>query len=181
MNFGGFTLDSNQYLRRLYGDMLREIISVINPFAKKDPKLRVECVVVPLEFTNGNMVTRPSQMLRTDKITMVSNSSIDLGSEKINLQFQTSPRKGVTISAGEVLNSYVKVIGTLTSPRLAVDQQGMLISGGAAVATGGLSILARAVWDRLSKSSDPCTAAEEKGLEEIGDRFSELSPPRLNK
>jgi hypothetical protein len=181
VDFGGLTLESNRFVQRLYGDMLGEIISVINPFAKRDSKVNLECLVVPVEFTNGNAVTRPSLMVRTDKMTMVSNSSIDLGSEKIELQFQTSPRKGVTISAGEVLNSYVKVIGTLTSPRLAVDQQGMLISGGAAVATGGLSILARAVWDRLSKSSDPCTAAEEKGLEEIGDRFSELSPPRLNK
>lgn len=181
VDFGGLTLESNRFVQRLYGDMLGEIISVINPFAKRDSKVNLECVVVPLEITNGNMVTRPSVMVRSDKITIVSNSSIDLGSEKIDLQFQTSPRKGITISAGEVFNPYVKVIGTLASPRLAVDQQGMLISGGAAVATGGLSILARAAWQRLSKSRDPCKTAEERALEAIGDRFSELSPPRSNK
>ena len=177
MDFGGLTLESNRFVQRLYGDMLGEIISVINPFAKRDPKVDLECLIVPVEITDGLAITRPELMMRTDKITIASNSSIDLSNEKIDLQFQTSPRKGITISAGEVLNSYVKVIGTLASPRLAVDQQGMLISGGAAVATGGLSILARAAWERLSKSGDPCKAAREKGLEAIGDRFTDLSPP----
>jgi hypothetical protein len=86
---------------------------------------------------------------------MVVKSSINLQSEKLSLQFETTPRKGFTISAGEILNPYVKVVGTLAKPTLAVDEQGVLISGGAAVATGGLSILAKAAWQRLARDKKP--------------------------
>jgi hypothetical protein len=60
----------------------------------------------------------------------------------------------------------------MAAPRLAVDEQGALISGGAAVATGGLSILARAAWDRLNRSSDPCGDVATQALEALSGRFA---------
>jgi len=66
---------------------------------------------------------------------------------------------------------------TLAKPTLAVDEQGVLISGGAAVATGGLSILAKAAWRRLSRDKNACQTAAEKSVEALGDRFPEFSPP----
>jgi hypothetical protein len=104
----------------------------------------------------------------------VSDASVNLKSEKIEMTFRTTPRKGLTISAGEILNPFVMVVGTLAAPRLAVDAKGTLISGGAAVVTGGLSILARATWDRLVRSKDPCQTAAEQGLEVVRDRFAEF-------
>ena len=67
-------------------------------------------------------------------------------------------------SAGELLNPYIKIGGTLAEPRLMTDTSGALISGGAAAATGGLSIVGKSLWDRLSRSGDPCgdLAAEAK-------------------
>jgi len=90
---------------------------------------------------------------------MVIKSSINLQSEKLSLQFETTPRKGITISAGEILNPYVKVVGTLAKPTLAVDEQGVLISGGAA------------------RDKNACQTAAEKSVEALGDRFPEFSPP----
>jgi len=180
VSYGGLTVQSSGFLKRLYGDMLSEIISVINPFSKSDSSVYFDCVVVPLEFDEGQLQTQPHVLIRTDKVRIVSESSIDLRSEKIDMQFRTAPRKGITISAGEILNPYVKLVGTLAAPRLAVDQQGMLISGGAAVATGGLSILAKAAWQRMSRSKDPCTETREQSIEVLGGRFSDLVPLRGN-
>jgi hypothetical protein len=123
------------------------------------------------------LISKPFSLALNANVRMVINSSINLGTEKLRLQFQTTPRKGITISAGEVLNPYVKVVGTLAKPALAVDEQGVLISGGAAVATGGLSILAKAVWQRLARDKKPCQTAVEQGLEAIGSRFSDFTAP----
>jgi hypothetical protein len=40
-----------------------------------------------------------------------------------------------------------------------VDPKGALFSGGAAVATAGISILAKGVWDRMFQAGDPCAAS----------------------
>ena len=167
----------NRFLKRLYGDMLTEIISTINPFSKSSTINRLDCVVIPLEITKGMLINRPFTLAVNTKVRMVIRSSIDLGTEKLSLQFQTTPRKGITISAGEVLNPYVKVVGTLAKPTLAVDEQGVLISGGAAVATGGLSILAKAVWQRLARDKNPCQTAVEQSVEAIGSRFPDFTAP----
>lgn len=171
------TVGENRFFRRLYGDLLNEIVSTINPFAKTSTKQQLDCVVVPLEVTDGMLQTRPSMLIITDRIRIASQASINLRNEKIDFQFNTTPRKGITISAGELFNPYVKVTGTLARPRLAVDQQGVLISGGTAVATGGLSILAKVAWERLLRDDDPCTTASDLGVQAIGDRFANLEPP----
>jgi hypothetical protein len=67
------------------------------------------------------------------------------------------------------------VVGTLAKPQLAVDETGVLISGGAAVATGGLSLLARGLWDRLSKAGDACNQVSDTALEQLGERLPDLA------
>lgn len=168
----------NQFLKRLYGDMLNEIVSTINPFSKSSTKDHLlECVVLPLEITKGAMIANPYMLVLNPSARMVIKSSINLESEKLNLQFQTTPRKGISISAAEIINPYVKIVGTLARPTLAVDEQGVLISGGAAVATGGLSILAKAAWQRLSRDKNPCRTAAEQSVDAIGDRFPNFVAP----
>jgi uncharacterized protein involved in outer membrane biogenesis len=161
----------NRFLTKLYGDMVTEIISTVNPFSKTDTVQRLDCAIISLEVSNGIMVTQPYVLFLATKARMVANASINLQSEKIDIRFQTTPRKGFTLSAGEILNPYVKIVGTLAQPSLAVDEQGVLISGGAAVATGGLSILAKAGWERLSRTKKPCQDAVEQGTKMLGDRF----------
>ena len=167
-------MPKNAFLTRLYGDMLNEILETINPFTKTETETRISCIVLPIEINDGRLGVNPEALLQTDKIRIVSNAAINLKSEKMEMTFRTTPRKGLTISAGEILNPFVMVVGTLAAPRLAVDAKGTLISGGAAVATGGLSILARATWERLVRSKNPCETAAENGLAVLEDRFADF-------
>jgi uncharacterized protein involved in outer membrane biogenesis len=169
-----FTVSNNTFLKRLYGDLLNEILETINPFSKSDPQTTISCIVLPVEIINGKLGVNPEALVRTDRLRIVSDASINLKTEKIEMSFRTTPRRGITISAGELLNPFVMVVGTLAAPRLAVDATGTLITGGAAVATGGLSILARATWDRLVRSRTPCETAAEQGIEVLQDRFAEF-------
>ena len=80
----------------------------------------------------------------------------ELQNEQLDFDFKMGPRKKLSISAGEFINPYLKVTGTMAAPRLRLDPTGTLVTGGAAVATAGLSLLATAIWDRVSAASDPC-------------------------
>ena len=51
----------------------------------------------------------------------------------------------LSVSAAELVNPYVQIVGKLAQPRLAVGETGVLITGGVAVATGGLPLLARGI------------------------------------
>jgi len=181
LNVRNIVVPNNRLLKRIYGDILNEIRSTINPFSKDDPETRVECIVLPIEIIDGDLAFTPNALMRTDKIRILSDASVDLKSEKIEYSFQTTPRQGISISTGEILNPYVMVVGTLAAPRLAVDAKGSLITGGAAVATGGLSILAKAAWGRLARSKAPCETAVKEGIAVLQDRFSDLPTEKLAK
>lgn len=162
-------------LRALWGNALNEIIGTINPFSKTEEYAQFECIVLPLEINAGILTSNPSSLVATSKMQIVTKSQVNLASEKIEVNIQTTPKQGISFSAGDIVNPYIKVVGTLARPRLAVDEKGALLSGGAAFATGGLSILAKAAWDRLARSRDPCAAATEQGREALGSRFPELT------
>ena len=86
----------------------------------------------------------------------------------------TTPKKSLTISAAELVNPYIEVRGSLAAPILAVGEKGVLLTGGVAVATGGLSLLARAAWDRVASSPEPCDDTKTKALETLGSRFPDI-------
>jgi hypothetical protein len=156
--------------------MLDEILTTINPFRKSDPYTTFVCIVLPLKIVNGVVSSAPSTLVSTDKMHMALTSVVDLKSEGIVMNIRTTPKKGISISAGELLNPYIKVVGTLAAPRMAVDEKGVLLTGGAAVATGGLTLLASAVWDRMRRSQDRCTKISEEAGEILSDRFPDLEP-----
>lgn len=174
LNARGGRFTNNRFLQAIYGDMLQEILSTINPFRQTDPHTDFECIILPIKFDDGVATSAPNSMINTTKVRMAATSTIDLKTEKIEFTVRTTPQRTLSISAGELVNPFVQVVGTLAAPRLAVDETGLLISGGAAVATAGLSILARGVWDRLSRSKTPCQDASQRAIEELDDRFPDL-------
>ena len=177
LNARGGRFGNNRFLQTLYGNTLDEIVGTINPFSKSEKQTTIECVIMPLEISSGILTAAPASLIATDKMQIVMESRLNLASEALDINVRTTPKKGISISAGEIINPYIKVVGTLASPRLAVDETGVLLSGSAAVATGGLSILARAAWSRMSRAKDPCKDLTEKSLELLDGRFSDLDNP----
>jgi uncharacterized protein involved in outer membrane biogenesis len=172
----GGRMTSSRTLNAIYGDMLSEILSAINPFYKSDPTTDFKCIVIALEIVDGRLSSVPNSYFGTDKIRLTSKSSIDFKTEKIDMNIRTTPQQGLSISGAELFNPYLKIVGTLAAPRLAVDEQGVLISGGAAVATGGLSVLAKMTWDRVSRSREPCKDTAKNAREALGVQFPNIPP-----
>lgn len=171
---GGRLTNENPIVKAIYGDMIDDILTTINPFKKSDPYTDLECTILPWKIDDGQLTEAPYGFVSTNKMRLVTKSSLNLKTEKIRIGIETTPKKLVSFSASELINPYIQVVGTLARPQLAVDEAGVLITGGAAVATGGLSLLAKGLWNRLSQSRDPCKEVSTAAIKELGGRFPDL-------
>jgi len=142
------------------GDLLRELAGKLNPFSAQDPYTQLECTVVRADIVEGQVAVRPV-LMQSAKVTVVAGGAIDLGTEALKFDFNTRPRTGVGISAGMFANPFIELAGTLASPKLGVGTKGAT-SGAAAVATGGVSVFAQGMLDRVRGTQDLC----KKTLEE---------------
>ena len=139
----------------LFSDFLTQLVTTINPFHESSKYTQLECSAMAAEADSGVVTVLPL-VFQTEKITIISEGTIDLNTENIDLSFQTKPRQGLGISAGTLIHAMIKVGGRLTSPAVQVDTQGAVVSGGLAVATIGISVLAKSMSDRFLSSPDPC-------------------------
>jgi uncharacterized protein involved in outer membrane biogenesis len=144
---------------RIFGDMLLQVFRLLNPMPEADKYQTVDCGFYDTVIVDG-IATIDRFAIQTDKMTIVASGKVELESEKVAITFRAKPREGVGISVGTIANSFLALGGTLRSPKLTIDPKSSVTTTGAAVATGGLSLLARGLWDRLSAQADIC--AQEK-------------------
>lgn len=153
---GGGNMD-NKGLNLIMGDVLEELLDRLNPFRKVDSHTNIICHAGGMSIKSGKVEIDPGFVVRTKKIDVASGGSINLHNEQLDIGFNTRSRKGIGISAGKAITPYLKIGGTLANPQLALDPKGVALSGGAAVATAGLSILAEGLWDRwIATAKNPC-------------------------
>ncbi len=153
----------NTALAKVSGDILSELFSALNPFAKHEIFSHWDCSVLKVDIVDG-LAKIDTMLAQGEKVMIVGSGDIDLKTEKLNIEFNTKPRKGVGISADMFVTPFVKVKGTMASPSVGLNKKGTLLTGGAAVATGGLSLILKGVFDRATAEGNHC----DKALETVG-------------
>ncbi|NIQ96432.1 MAG: hypothetical protein GWN87_21230, partial [Desulfuromonadales bacterium] len=88
----------------------------------------LECGVARVALGDGRAVVDPV-IVQTRELVVTSGGKVNLETEKIDLQFNTRPRKGIGLSASVVINPFIRVGGTLSQPTLAFDAVDTAISG----------------------------------------------------
>jgi uncharacterized protein involved in outer membrane biogenesis len=139
----------------LFSDFLTDLFRKLNPLSVKSPYTQLECAVAAADIVNGQMTVRPI-VFNSRELTIFSHGQIDLKTEKLELSFNTKAHKGIGISTGVLINPFIKVGGTLAKPAMTLDPKGAAVSSGAAVATVGISLVAKSLADRFLSSKDPC-------------------------
>jgi len=143
---------------RMSSGLLMGLLDALNPFRKASDHTDFQCGVALATVEHGKAVVAPIAA-RTDKLTVIGRGKVDFRTEDIDLQWTIKPREGVGISAGSIANPYVKLGGTLSSPRLEVKPLEAVVSTGAAVVTLGLTVLAKGFYDRITSEKNVCVDA----------------------
>jgi hypothetical protein len=138
-----------------FKDVLLQVLRTLNPLSRSRDYQILECGIYDVSIVDGR-ATIDKFIIQTDTMTTVASGTVNLRNERLDIAFRAKPREGIGISLGTVANQLLELRGTLKSPRIAVDAGRTATTTGAAVATGGLSLLARGLWDRLSAEADIC-------------------------
>jgi len=145
-------------------DILVTVLEALNPFAKQDSQTNLNCAVIAATFSDGVMTMDPAAV-QTDKVTVLGDGTIDFGTEDIRFDWITKPRKGVGLSASMFTNPYIRLGGTLTDPAIEMKPAEALATTSVAVATMGISLVAKGLLDRITAEKKVCEKAMKKVAE----------------
>jgi len=136
--------------------ILDEIFSLILPKSDAEDDLNLTCAATILNITDGLVSTDPAIAFTTGKITLVAKGRINLKTEEMKINFNATPNNALKLSASELFNPYILVGGTLSKPAVGLDPTKVILHGGAAIGTAGISILAKGLLDRVGTAVPVC-------------------------
>ncbi len=96
--------------------------------------------------------------LRFNRVDILGSGAINLTSREILFGFKAVRRQWFSLSVLDIAGEFATIEGTLDQPKVGLDTEGVLLKGGAAWATLGVSLLATNVLRRLGSAEDPCAA-----------------------
>lgn len=152
---------NNKAVDLVGADLVTEVFTSLNPLAEKDDYTRLTCAVVRMAISNGVATADKGIAVETTKMNVVGSGTINLKTEKLDLAVRPRPKEGLGISLGG-LAGLVRIKGTLGEPRVGIDEMGVAKTGlavGAALATGGLSMVAQGLFDKATEGAPPCQVA----------------------
>ncbi|MFT7286263.1 MAG: hypothetical protein ACI87W_000367 [Halieaceae bacterium] len=149
---GGVALDS----------FLVQLVGAVFPTVRRNEDVAVECVVLGARAEQGVIYLDPGFIFRSKRLDLSARGELNLGNERLRVRFDNQAREGLGISASSLVNPYVQITGTLAKPSIGLDLKGSALAGGAAAATGGLTVIAKPLFGRFLSFRDPCKAALKK-------------------
>jgi uncharacterized protein involved in outer membrane biogenesis len=178
----------NPHVDMLGRNVISQTLNLINPFSKKEQYTEFNCAVNCFHIDAG-LARSKAWVLDTKHTKVIGGGTIDLTTERLNLVFGLSSKKGIripglgrlTLSFGKLAKNF-KLEGTLAQPSLVVDPKGTAVALGEAV--GGMVLfgpfgLAAGLLGVGPDEKNPCQEALEsaqrgvqitqpRGAEEIG-------------
>ncbi|MFK7731314.1 MAG: AsmA family protein [Pseudomonadales bacterium] len=145
----------NDSFELIGSDILLETLNKLNPFAKTDPTTKLHCALVHFDIEDGLMNTSKALVVETEKMEIIGDGSVNLDDETLNILITPNAKQTVGLNVGSVVK-FMKLGGTLANPSPAVDAGGLLKSGasiGAAVSTGGVSLLAENLVKKVAQEN----------------------------
>jgi hypothetical protein len=146
-----FNSDNQDHVRPI----LVEIINALAPATSRQAEIEISCLALIGRAESGVVQLDPGMALQSRRTNTVAIGSIDLNQESLDLNIKSKTRRMVDLSAGELVSPFVKVRGTLAKPAITIDPKGTLITGGAAILSGGLTLLADKAIGQFS-GENPC-------------------------
>nr|WP_314630967.1 AsmA family protein [uncultured Noviherbaspirillum sp.] len=126
---------------------------------KNAPQIRLSCFAGRLPFSNG-VAGNAAVGARSEVSKLLTSGTVDLKRQRVELKGRVRARDGISLGIA-ALSGDVSIAGPLRKPKMSLDPVGTpsaLARLGAAIVTGGLSLVATAAWDAANPGPDPCEA-----------------------
>ncbi len=138
------------------GAIIATLLDALNPVSQQRPFQDLECAVLQFDVADGIATSKRGLALRTAALNVLGSGALNLRTEQIRLRFKTAKRTGFGLNLLGIADKFIYIDGTLRKPHIAVDPGQLLLEGGVAWATVGLSILYDQLLTRLTAFNDPC-------------------------
>ena len=145
---------------QLGADAMVQLLNAVNPVHKTAPYTEVQCLVVNVPIQAGVVTIDRTVAAETPQVGVSAVGTIHLGNETLDLSVRPNAKEGIGIGMGG-LASMVKIQGTPVKPTIGIDAAGAAGAAaqvGIGVMTGGLSILAKGLFDKATADA-PCDTA----------------------
>lgn len=153
---------SNSALEVASADAIMSTLSMLTPGAEEVDGSILDCAVVNFNIKNGIATADKGIAMATDHLNVLGEGTVNLKTEQLDIGITPKAKEGIGLNLGQ-LAGLVRLSGTLANPSPKADTGAALKSGlsaGAAIATGGLSLLAEGLLDSGSDSDvNPCDIA----------------------
>ncbi|MDH3901658.1 MAG: AsmA family protein [Xanthomonadales bacterium] len=133
-----------------------QLFSVIMPKTEETLNTEFSCIAANLQISDGLVTTSPAIAFTTQKVGVITKGKVNLKTEEMKLNFNSTPTNALQINPGEMFYPYVLISGTLANPAVGVDPGKAALHGGAAIATLGVSVLAKGLIDRAGNTAPVC-------------------------
>lgn len=143
-------------------DLTFQLLGALNPLGKQDDTTQLSCAVARFVIKDGIATAANGIAVETAKVNVVGAGTVDLRTEALDLGIAPRARDGIGLSLSSPLAGMTRIRGTLANPSIGIDEMGTMrtaASVGAAVATGGLSLLGEFLVDKITADTSPCRTA----------------------
>jgi len=123
------------------------LAEAVNPFRSVNPTTELRCAVIRLPLAAGVAKVDRSIAMETREIDASMSGTLDFRSETIDLSIRPRVRQGIPIEIPQIAE-LVRFRGSFTKPAVSIDavaSAATIARIGAAIGTGGLSVLGESI------------------------------------
>ena len=151
----GESLVNTGSLHFLTGNIVTELLSMIDFKTNKNPEINLQCAVVRTDLGAGKAKFPQSIAIQSKQLNLVSDGVVNLMNDKIN--FTVTPSFSLSdTNVAQALSSFIKIDGTLDNPKLRLDEKQALQTLVGVATTGPAFLGSQMVLD---SGSSPCWTA----------------------
>ncbi|GMR18437.1 MAG: hypothetical protein BMS9Abin33_0849 [Gammaproteobacteria bacterium] len=144
---------------KIEGAMVKKLGSGLLSFSKEKNYTTLECGIIRVDIKDGIADFEKNLAAQLTEVTWRGGGTVNLKTEELDVGITPKPRKGIPISITGSLSGLAVVGGTLKNPKLELDPKDVAVKYAkysAHVATGGLTLIAEKIKDKIQANQDIC-------------------------
>jgi uncharacterized protein involved in outer membrane biogenesis len=146
-----------------YEAISSDLLETLAPGKKPEDYNSLECAAAYFSIADGVASSPDGIALRFKRMDLLGSGAVNLSTRELLFGFKAVRRKWWSFSILELAGDFATIGGTIEQPKVGLDPENIIVQGGAAWATLGISLLATNFFRKLNAAEDPCAQIVEGG------------------